>query len=227
MGSEVLVADDPQAFARSVVQLYRDWTLWESMSARGLEFAKQRFSRAAVRPVLERVLAASGVAPWEAGARPDSIAVRSVPGTAILPSRFMRDLYRRAGATFEAETLVPHGVWFGDATRPRADCSRLVELGPEAALCRRIVRFKGLDAALESVALLREEVDGLVVRLNIVGDCSDGAYVSELEQRVRQLGLQKQVQIAPAVPEHELFELFQQHDVLLFPSLFEPFSRSR
>ena len=224
-GSDVLVADEPRAFARSVVQLYRDRALWESMSRRGLEFAKERFSRDAVRPLLEQVLAASGVAPWDARARPDSIRTRSLPGTAIFPSRFMRELYRRAGATFEAEALVPHGMRFGEATRSRADRSRLVEPGVLKLLfAGRVVQFKGLDAAVDSLALLRERLDGLRVALSIVGDRSDEAYVSGLEQRIDRLGVRDQVRFAPPVAEDSLFELFQQHDILLFPSLFEPFA---
>jgi glycosyltransferase involved in cell wall biosynthesis len=224
-GSDVLIADEPRAFARSVVQLYRDRVLWESMSQRGLEFAKARFSRDAVRPLLEQVLAASGVAPWEARARPDSIRTRTLPGMAIFPSRFMRELYRRAGATFGTEALVPHGMRFGEATRPRADRSRLVEPGVLKLLfAGRVVQFKGLDTAVDSLALLKESLEGLQVRLSIVGDRSDQAYVSVLEQRIDRLGVRDQVRFAQPVAEDSLFELFQQHDILLFPSLFEPFA---
>jgi glycosyltransferase involved in cell wall biosynthesis len=224
-GSDVLVADEPRAFARSVVQLYRDRALWESMSRKGLEFAKERFSRDAVRPLLEQILAASGVASWDAQARPDSIRARSLPGTAIFPSRFMRELYRRAGATFETEALVPHGMRFSEATRPRADRSRLVEPGILRLLfAGRVVQFKGLDTAVDSLALRGERLEGFGIRLSIVGDRSDEAYVSSLERRIDRLGVRDQVHFAPPVAEDSLFELFQQHDILLFPSLFEPFA---
>ena len=224
-GSEVLVADDPREFARSVVRLYGDQTLWEKLSDRALGFAAERFSRGGVRPLFEQMLAAAGVAPWEARSRDDSIRARRVPGTAIFPSHFMRELYRRAGATFTSETLVPHGVRFRAEARPRANRSQLIEPGVlRLLMAGRIVRFKGVHTAVESLAILRDRLAGLEARLSIVGDPSDKLYMSELRRQIEQLGLSSSIRFEPPVAEDSLFELFQQHDLLLFPSLFEPFA---
>ena len=56
-GVDVLVADDAEAFAAAVVRLYEDRTLWEKLSAGGLENTRRHFSPAAVRATLHTLLA--------------------------------------------------------------------------------------------------------------------------------------------------------------------------
>ncbi|HEY6941028.1 glycosyltransferase [Dokdonella sp.] len=57
-GEDVLVADDPAAFAAEIVRLYRDEALWNALSANGLANVERHFSfdaaRSAVRRLLER-----------------------------------------------------------------------------------------------------------------------------------------------------------------------------
>ncbi|WP_290783464.1 glycosyltransferase [Arenimonas sp.] len=55
-GVDVLVADDTQAFAAAVVRLYQDASLWETLSAGGLENTRRHFSPAAVRATLHALL---------------------------------------------------------------------------------------------------------------------------------------------------------------------------
>ena len=43
-GEEVLVADDPQAFAEAVARLYGDEVLWERLSRAGRENVERHFS---------------------------------------------------------------------------------------------------------------------------------------------------------------------------------------
>ncbi|WP_242112960.1 glycosyltransferase [Luteimonas aquatica] len=54
-GFDVLVADTPDAFARAVVQLYRDETLWLALSIHGLENVARHFSPDAARETVRRV----------------------------------------------------------------------------------------------------------------------------------------------------------------------------
>ncbi len=60
-GEDVLVADDPRAFAGAVVRLYRDEALWNRLSANGLDFMERRFSFAAGRRELSRLLQSVGL----------------------------------------------------------------------------------------------------------------------------------------------------------------------
>jgi GT2 family glycosyltransferase len=56
-GEEVLVADDPAAFADAVLRLYDDAALWQSLSQNGQEHIRQHFSRDAARSVIRDLLA--------------------------------------------------------------------------------------------------------------------------------------------------------------------------
>jgi GT2 family glycosyltransferase/glycosyltransferase involved in cell wall biosynthesis len=56
IGMDVLVADDAAAFAASVIGLYRDETLWNTLSAHGLANVERHFSFAAARTAVQRIL---------------------------------------------------------------------------------------------------------------------------------------------------------------------------
>ncbi|MFY2765349.1 glycosyltransferase [Arenimonas sp. MALMAid1274] len=56
-GQDVLVADDPEAFADAVVRLHDDAGLWQRLSQGGLENTRRHFSTDAVRATLAPLLA--------------------------------------------------------------------------------------------------------------------------------------------------------------------------
>jgi glycosyltransferase involved in cell wall biosynthesis len=56
-GEDVLVADDPDAFAAAVAQVYRDETVWHRLAAGGLENVRTHFSRDVARSALTRLIA--------------------------------------------------------------------------------------------------------------------------------------------------------------------------
>ena len=55
-GEDVLVADEPAAFAAEVVRLYRDEALWNTLSANGLANVERHFSFAAARAAVQKLL---------------------------------------------------------------------------------------------------------------------------------------------------------------------------
>lgn len=59
-GKHVLVADDPAAFAREVVRVYRDPDEWSILANNGLEYAEEHYSVNAVRGLLQELLAEVG-----------------------------------------------------------------------------------------------------------------------------------------------------------------------
>jgi len=64
-GDDVLVADDPAAFADAIVRLYRDEELWHRLAAGGLANIRAHFSRDVARSAATRLLAlarGSGIA---------------------------------------------------------------------------------------------------------------------------------------------------------------------
>jgi GT2 family glycosyltransferase/glycosyltransferase involved in cell wall biosynthesis len=56
-GNDVLVADEAEAFADAVLRLHEDAALWERLSLGGQENTRRHFSTAAVRQVLDALLA--------------------------------------------------------------------------------------------------------------------------------------------------------------------------
>jgi hypothetical protein len=55
-GKNILVADEPAAFAEHVVRLQRDSALWEKLSENGLKVVQEHFSMAAAKHNLEQLL---------------------------------------------------------------------------------------------------------------------------------------------------------------------------
>ncbi|CAG1009668.1 N-acetylglucosaminyl-diphospho-decaprenol L-rhamnosyltransferase [Burkholderiales bacterium] len=55
-GTDVLVADDPQAFADAIVRAYGDEALWNRLSRAGVDNIRRHFSRDAARRALARAL---------------------------------------------------------------------------------------------------------------------------------------------------------------------------
>jgi len=55
-GRQALIRDNPEEFADAVVKLYREETLWRTMSVNGLAHIEKNFSYAAVRGALGKVL---------------------------------------------------------------------------------------------------------------------------------------------------------------------------
>lgn len=74
----------------------------------------------------------------------------------------------------------------------------------------RLARWKRVDRAVDAVALLRNE--GIAARLLIVGD---GEERTNLEEQVRDLGLQDLVTFVGAVPQHEVQRYLWAADVFM------------
>ncbi len=147
-------------------------------------------------------------------------------GSAIFASHFMQQLYHDAGFRFTESTIIHHGVTAPlAAPMPFADRSRLLYEGKLRLLfAGRVVEIKGCHTIIEALPQIIKGLPMLQVELSIVGDDRDQPYLAQLRNRIQELGLTSAVTFAPAVPETDLFQLFQTHDLYLFPSLYEPFS---
>lgn len=147
--------------------------------------------------------------------------------TAIFGAEFMRTLYRAAGFSFSHETVIHNGVRLpcrsASAVADRATLRDPDEL--RLLFAGRIVDVKGVHTILEALPLLGKAGGALPpVRLTIVGDAQDSTYRARLDGLLTGIGDRVRVDFAAPVAEDALFELFQQHDIYLFPSLYEPFS---
>lgn len=55
-GLEVMVAEDPRAFAEAIAMVYKDQDLWQQLSRAGTENVQRYFSPSAALPILKRML---------------------------------------------------------------------------------------------------------------------------------------------------------------------------
>ncbi len=176
--------------------------------------------RSLVRPARP----APGATPAAAAERPPPL---RFPFGAVFGAAFVRDLYADAGVSFERSRVVHNGV--RQQPRPDAafrDRARFVQDGELRLLfAGRFVDLKGAHDAVAALPLIRaEEIGAQEVRLTLLGDARDTAYAERLRREVAASGCADRIAIRPPVAEDALFGLFQQHDIYLFPSLYEPFS---
>lgn len=149
-------------------------------------------------------------------------------GRAIFPSLFMRQLYRDAGFDFRGgEAICYHGVKFLRAAGAQRSSRLEFRVQGEVRLlfAGRVVKIKGVHTALESIRLVRKQLgENFRVILTIVGDVQDQPYLNELNNIIARDNIKNSVLFQEPVAEDKLFDLFQKHDIYLFPSLYEPFS---
>ncbi len=146
---------------------------------------------------------------------------------AIFGAAFVRDLYAAGGSSFARHKVIHNGVrQAGHASAPRVDRSRLVAPGTLRLLfAGRLVDLKGAHTAVAALPLLDPAALGVSrVLLTLLGDAQDTAYMARLHGAIAASGCQADIELRPSVAEAALPELFNQHDLYLFPSLYEPFS---
>lgn len=146
--------------------------------------------------------------------------------SAIFGSHFMQEFYGRCGIHFQSARTVHNGVELAtfddEALVPRdeigaGDPIKLLFAG-------RVVEIKGAHTAIEALGKLNAKGGSRSYKLHIVGDTRDQAYLARLQALAEQAGCTGSVEFSPPVEQSALFDLFQAHDVYLFPSLYEPFS---
>ena len=59
-GQDILIADEPAAFAEAVIRLYQDQPLWERLSEASMEFVRQNYSQEAARRRVHEILTLVG-----------------------------------------------------------------------------------------------------------------------------------------------------------------------
>lgn len=179
-------------------------------------FATEVFAAAGLKPALKR---------WWRRLRRLRRPEASFAGRAIFPSRFMAELYRQGGLSFARQAIVYHGISAGPPpTVPpaREQLRRPGELN--LLFAGRLVEIKGVHTALAALPAIIRALPELRVRLTIVGDDRDRDYRERLHAACGRPELAGVVTFRPPVAEAALPALFDDHDIYLFPSLYEPFS---
>lgn len=147
-----------------------------------------------------------------------------VPLAAVFGAHFVQELYADAGITFGASRVAHNGV--RPLARPGSAPVRSRQPGPDAArllFAGRLVDLKGAHVMVEAMPLLHR-AGAAGCTLTIVGDTRDAAYVETLRAAIRSSPCADRIELRPPVREEDLLQLFAEHDIYVFPSLYEPFS---
>ena len=167
------------------------------------------------RRLIDRLLGRDPIAPQAAPKH--RLALHAVFG-----SRFMQDFYREGGFGLLSHRVIHNGVAQDvpdDAGLP--DRAQPVLAGEFRILfAGRLVDLKGADTAVDALPLL----DHPSARLTIVGDEQDVAYMERIRSAIAASPAASRINLAPPVRADALLDLFNAHDVYVFPSLYEPFS---
>lgn len=140
-------------------------------------------------------------------------------GGSLFCSAFLKNQAGEAGLNIHASRVVPwavdvHRFAFRAAPRP---ARRILFAG-------QVTPHKGTRTAIEAISLLAKQGRDSVT-LTVVGGWRDAAYLAELRAFVADAGLQERVHFVGVVPHDALAALYREHDVLIFPSIWdEPFS---
>lgn len=145
---------------------------------------------------------------------------------AMFGANFMRNLYSSCGYDFATSWTVHNGVQTGSALeasvqqrKPMSDKRlRLLFAG-------RIVDLKAPDICVRALAHIREQIgDDVELSLTIVGDGQDAGYRKLLDDCIKDDTSKATITLRDPVPESELQALWNEHDIYLFPSTYEPFA---
>jgi len=99
---------------------------------------------------------------------------------------------------------------------PRARLQRSRSGPPRCLYAGRLLYWKGVHIAVRAFAEVVKQT--LNARFTIVGD---GPERSRLEADAKQYNLRDNIEFIPRLPQNDLFELYESHDLLLFPSLHD------
>ena len=137
------------------------------------------------------------------------------------------DLVEHYGTKPESICISPPGVdhsLFKPGSKPDARARLGIEFGPLLLFVGRIQPLKGVDVAIETLALIKSDYP--LARLVVVGGPSGTEGTSEmahLHQLAKQRGLESAVVFRPPETHETLADFYVASDLLLVPSRSESF----
>lgn len=138
-------------------------------------------------------------------------------------SQAIKQSYLDSGFRVENSPVLAPGICLKDfpfvKRNPHKDTIVLLYAG-------RIAPEKGIETAVEALPLLKEGTTRNI-RLSLAGPCDDPTYLAKLENVIRQLSLKKEVAFISPRPLEQMPDLYQTHDIFIFPAVWEePFGRA-
>ncbi len=133
--------------------------------------------------------------------------------TVVCPSTVWRDEAVAAGVPADVCRVIPIGVPIPDAVIPR----RALDSPARLLWAARLSPEKGLHLFLAALPLVRRE---RAVTLTAVALEGPSGYRESIAHQLATLGLDDIVRVQPSMPRPELIRAFDDHDLLLFHSVF-------
>ena len=194
---------------RVVYYLYDYWPSAVDMHTTYWQSPSQRWST----QVLKRVLSKVAMSMLAKEGQPD-LKLEQV----ICVSARVRDLLVEAGLPIQHARIIHGGTDMGrfQDVRKRDDRSGHLKL----LYAGQLVRHKGVHTAIEAMAKLVNKHKIIQISLTLVGS-GHPDYEAFLRDLVEKEGLQDFVTFHEPVSRDEMPAIFQQFDVLIFPSIYE------
>ncbi len=141
---------------------------------------------------------------------------------AFFTSRALKEQHLAAGLPVQGAEVIHWGIPL--ERYPRREHPAPAE-GARLLYAGRVVREKGVHTAIEAVSRLVSGGKQWPITLDIVGNQLDGGYLESLKRMVMERGLEGCVRFVGCVSHEEMPGVYNAHNVLLFPSIWdEPFS---
>jgi glycosyltransferase involved in cell wall biosynthesis len=134
-------------------------------------------------------------------------------------SRYLKQVALKTGKPVADARVIPWGI---DINRyPYQEVSR----SPRRLLYTgQIVPHKGVHTIIEALGIIVQKHRKESVRLTLVGGTTIPDYEARVRRLVSSLGLESHVHFTGFLPRESLPSVYQEHDILLFPSIWdEPF----
>jgi glycosyltransferase involved in cell wall biosynthesis len=131
------------------------------------------------------------------------------------PTQYLKSLLEKFGIRARKWNHVPWGV--------DTEMFHSAEVLPQGKLLYvgQVSPHKGVHLAIEAVGLLKKRNPELPVSLSIAGRCATGIYEQELLDLVAKYQLEDSVNFMGFMDRKDLPELYRQHSILLFPSVWD------
>jgi glycosyltransferase involved in cell wall biosynthesis len=127
----------------------------------------------------------------------------------IVPSGYLKTVF----SDFEIEARVIPNIVNLERFHPRDNYGRINARSPRLIITRNLEAIYGISTAIRAVALLRQTVPG--IQLSIAGS---GPQREDLQQWVKQEGLEKNIRFTGKLTPEEIAELYQRADIMLNPA---------
>lgn len=136
-------------------------------------------------------------------------------------SRFLKQLALQAGKSVANAKVIHWGVDVNRFTYKKpspGSVKRLLYVG-------QVVPQKGVHTAVEALKMLVQQHRNTSITLTIVGGSVTPDYEAHVRRLVSSAMLADKVRFTGLLPRHCLSDIYQEHDLLIFPSIWdEPFS---